>query len=193
MNVQNAGTRLPISRAANTPAPAPVDLEGLSASAYGALARSFREKGQADLADRYTLEAAKAAADGTEALKYAAQRYGPKADASAPMNEYIRSDAPYVASPEIQVKAAGLAATKLTDFDKAVWALRDNPCQSKDANTLVIKRIVDLAKDSDLLRKVMPLVKALGSPEGIAYAQAAIKSKPKPSFWTLLFRGLQQL
>lgn len=189
-------TTRPKAAAAPAPAPAPIspdDLQGLSGSAYGSLARSFREKGRTDLADRFTLEAVNASSAGLDALHFATQRYGPKADAPNSMDQYVRSDAPFVASPEVQAKAVALAAAKFKAFDEAENALRYNPAQTPEANTLVIKRMVDLAKDSDQVQEVMPLVKSLGSPEGVAYAQAAIKSKPKPSFWTRLSRMLQQL
>jgi hypothetical protein len=171
----------------------PADLEGLEAATYASLARSFKEKGRQDLADQCTLLAVKQAKDGAEALKYVSQRYGPTADRSAGMNEYLRSDAPYVASPDVQLQAATLAAAKLTTYEQAQWALRDNPAQTKEANTVILERMVDLAGDQDLVTDVLPLVKALGTPEGIAYAEAARKAKTKTSVWTRLWRGLQQL
>jgi hypothetical protein len=202
MNLSAVSLRPPVTRTARpkaagaadpTPPISPDDLKGLSASAYGSLARSFREKGRADLADRFTLEAVNAATAGLDALHYATQRYGPKADAPQSMNQYVRSDAPFVASPEVQAKAVALAAAKFKAFGEAEWALRENPAQTPEANTSMIKRMVDLAGDSDQVRDVMSLIKGLGSPEGVAYAEAAVKSKPKPSFWTRLLRGLQQL
>lgn len=201
MSLRAISVRPPVARAARPKAagaaePTPItpdDLKGLSASAYGSLARSFREKGRTDLADRFTLEAVNASTAGLDALHYATQRYGPKADAPDSMNQYVRTDAPFVASPEVQAKAVALAAAKFKAFGDAEYALRYNPAQTPEANTIVIKRMVDLAQDSDQVQEVMPLVKGLGSPEGVAYAQAALKSKPKPSFWTRLMRGLQQL
>jgi hypothetical protein len=201
MKLSALPVRPPVSRtarpkAAGAPEPTPInpdDLKGLSAGAYGSLARSFREKGRADLADRFTLEAVNAATTGMDAMAYATQRYGPKADAQAPMNQYLRSDAPFAASPEVQAKAVAVAAAKFKSIGEAEWALRQHPAQTPEANTIAIKRMVDLAQDSDQIRDVMSLVKGLGSPEGVAYAQAALKSKPRPSIWTRLWRGLQQL
>lgn len=183
-------------QAASAPKPAPIkpgDLEGLSASAYGSLARAFREKGRTDLADHYTMEAVKAAKTPTEALEYAAQLYGPQADARHKRNQTERSNAPYVASPDVQIRAFALAAARFKTHDEVFWALMNNPAQPSEANTPAIKRLVDLAADSEELGETMWLIKELGAPEAIAYAEEARKTKEKPSFWTSLGRLIHKL
>lgn len=184
-----------------TPAPAPSstapvitadDLVGLSPDAYAALARSFREKGNQDLADRYTLAAVKAAQTGSDALGYATQRYGDKADANPYANQMRPGDAPYVASPDTQRQAFDLAASKFTSFDEAFRALQSYPAQTPDAETSVIRRTVDLAKDSDMVARNMDVFKSMGSQDAIAYAEAAVKTKPKISFWARFWRNVNE-
>ena len=183
-----------------TPAPAPTtptatpgDLAGLQPDAYAAMAKSFAQAGKQDLADQYTLAAVKGAKSGADALAYATARYG--ADSSpngGQWNEYWRSSAPYVASKDAQLQAVTLAAAKFTNFDDAVQALRSAPAQATAANDVMIKRAVDLASDNERIENIMPLIQDLGSPDAVAYAQAATKSKPQVSWWVRLWRGLQE-